>query len=683
MKNETNILFARLADEEKKRRTAEKLIVEQAEDLERTRKKLQLEVEAHKHTLTLLQSSEQKYQKIFDNVQIPYIETAFDGTILEVSPSVERHTQYKREELLGKSILDLYEDPGQRDSFMNKLLENGEIIDEEVQIRDKDGSTLYAVLNSKLIEDGHKIVGSLQNITKNKLVEMALRESEEWFRALSEASSEAIFFSQKGICTDQNLTAVGIFGYSTSEAIGQPGTNWIVPEHRQLVQQHIMSGYDKPYEVTALRKDGSTFPAEIQGKAMNYKGREVRVTALRNIAERKLTEKALRESEERFTLFMDYLPAIVFIKDEESRTLYVNRYMNDALGANDWIGKTALEHFPKEIAEAMILEDQKTLTDGYQRVIETVPNKHGINRIYQTQKFRIERTDKPPLVGGIALDITELKKAEIALNEYKNKLEELVEIRTADLKLAKEEAERANSLKSEFLANMSHELRTPMHGILNYSRFGIVKFDENSNEKNLHYFKQIRISGERLMSLLNNLLDLSRLEAGKEIYKIESVNLYDVALVAVVELQPILIEKFLQVELSPPEIQTKIICDEYKLGQVFRNLLSNAVKYSPTDGIIKIEFQESQIQKDGKSSPAVKGCLIDQGVGIPEDELEFVFDKFNQSSRTKTGAGGTGLGLSICQQIIEAHQGKIWAENNPGGGAIFCFILPYESKLSS
>ena len=146
--------------------------------------------------------------------------------------------------------------------------------------------------------------------------------------------------------------------------------------------------------------------------------------------ENALKKKALQESEERFSLFMDYLPVIVFIKDQESRTLYVNKNMNDVLGAKDWIGKTPIELFPKDIANAMMADDKKTLDEVHRVVVETVPDKFGENHIYQTRKFRIERSGKSPLLGGIALDITERRKAADALlaseKEYRETLNSLL-----------------------------------------------------------------------------------------------------------------------------------------------------------------------------------------------------------------------------------------------------------------
>jgi PAS domain S-box-containing protein len=169
----------------------------------------------------------------------------------------------------------------------------------------------------------------------------------------------------------------------------------------------------------------------------------------REIKEREGAEAALRESEERFSLFMDYLPAIVFIKDEKSRPIYVNKHMNDVLGAKEWIGTTALDIFPKEIAEQMIVDDKKALSEGYLMIMENVTDKNGTERTYQTHKFRLDRQDAPPLLGGIALDITEREQKERALREKDRELEikatSLEEVNTAlRVLLEKREKDKSN-----------------------------------------------------------------------------------------------------------------------------------------------------------------------------------------------------------------------------------------------
>jgi signal transduction histidine kinase len=260
-----------------------------------------------------------------------------------------------------------------------------------------------------------------------------------------------------------------------------------------------------------------------------------------------------------------------------------------------------------------------------------------------------------------------------------DELEKKVEGRTLEYRKAKEEAEFANKAKSEFLSNVSHEFRTPMHQILSYSKFGVDKIDTVKKEKLLHYFSKIGAIGKNLLSLLNNLLDLSKLESGKMDYDMEDTDLLIMVNEIITNFKSLMKDKELSLKIDKKSDVFKAVCDDFKIRQVIRNFLSNAIKFSKSFNTITISMSLSNISLSRNNQlPAILVAVKDQGVGIPEDELELIFDKFVQSSKTKTGSGGTGLGLAICKEIIDAHNGKIWAENNPDGGATFSFMLPYE-----
>ncbi len=269
---------------------------------------------------------------------------------------------------------------------------------------------------------------------------------------------------------------------------------------------------------------------------------------------------------------------------------------------------------------------------------------------------------------NLEVQAVELRKTNEKLILYRNHLEEMVDERTKELFRAKGLAEKANRAKSEFLANITHELRTPMHGILSFARFGIKKIEMADKERLLDYFTEIHNSGERLLTLLNNLLDLSKLDAGRVMYDFQNQALNDQVKFMVAKFAVPAQEKNIKVEYQKPEFDDTAMFDKKKIQQVIGNLLSNAIKHSDNGCLVTIG-----IAHDSKT---VSLSVSDNGVGIPEDELKNIFDQFVQSSKTDTGAGGTGLGLPICKQIIIDHRGKIWAENNPEKGAKFSFTIP-------
>lgn len=273
----------------------------------------------------------------------------------------------------------------------------------------------------------------------------------------------------------------------------------------------------------------------------------------------------------------------------------------------------------------------------------------------------------------------ERKELEEKLIQYKDHLEEKVEARTRDLKRAIRKAEEANLAKSEFLANMSHELRTPMHGILAFAKFGIDKINLSNKLQLLEFFNEIFNSGQRLIKLLNNLLDLSKLESGKMDYNFSLEKISYITSLSVSSFSAVSDGKNQIIEFEDPAFDDKLVFDKDKILQVINNLLSNAIKFSPDNSNIQIVIEED--------AENVMLSVVDNGVGVPEEELVEIFDKFIQSSKTKTGAGGTGLGLPICRQIIKDHNGAIWAEANPKGGTRVSFSIPKDlstkKKISS
>ncbi len=233
---------------------------------------------------------------------------------------------------------------------------------------------------------------------------------------------------------------------------------------------------------------------------------------------------------------------------------------------------------------------------------------------------------------------------------------------------AKVTAEDANQAKSDFLADISHEIRTPIHAILGYTRLGVNRVDSHPRKKLKKFFSEIDSSGKRLVSLVSDLLDLSKLQTGKTVYAFEMNSLSATMRDVINEFQALAEEKNITLEFIDSNLINSLMMDKNKIRRVLTNLLSNAIKFSEANSSIEI----SLTSKENQLFVSIK----DNGMGIPQNELETVFEKFIQSSKTTVEMGGTGLGLSISKQIITDHKGKIWAENNRDGGSTFHFTLP-------
>ncbi len=282
-------------------------------------------------------------------------------------------------------------------------------------------------------------------------------------------------------------------------------------------------------------------------------------------------------------------------------------------------------------------------------------------------------------------EISERKQTEEELRQYRDHLEELVSDRTraltelnlqlqqamAETQAMATQAEAANQAKSEFLANMSHELRTPLHVMLSCASLGRKRTNTVSADRLCTYFEKIDHSGHTLLGLVNDLLDLAKLEVGKMAFDFRPYDLRILCGMVVEEFQLLISEQDISLQYTPPTTAAMAYIDAERFMQVVRNLLSNAIKFSSAGGIITCRITQE--------SSHLTIAIQDQGIGIPPDELEAVFDKFIQASSTKTGAGGTGLGLAISREIINAHHGRIWAENAPDAGTIFMIEIPVVS----
>ncbi|MDH5600855.1 MAG: HAMP domain-containing histidine kinase [Gammaproteobacteria bacterium] len=237
---------------------------------------------------------------------------------------------------------------------------------------------------------------------------------------------------------------------------------------------------------------------------------------------------------------------------------------------------------------------------------------------------------------------------------------------------AKETAEIATRTQAEFLDNMSHELRTPLHGIMGFAQVGTEKTKDLGDESNYKYFLRIIESGQRLKVLLDDLLDLRKIEEGKIVLDIKKNNIHEIISECIYEQEAVINQHQLNIVCDFDETIGAVNCDKFRIGQVVMNILNNAIKHSPAGGNITFS---SCLAKNILGKDVVKISICDQGPGIAEEEHESIFNKFVQVKKSVTNSGSTGLGLAITKEIILAHKGEVWLNNNDDVGATFYFTL--------
>ncbi|HPJ67101.1 MAG TPA: ATP-binding protein [Desulfobacteraceae bacterium] len=292
------------------------------------------------------------------------------------------------------------------------------------------------------------------------------------------------------------------------------------------------------------------------------------------------------------------------------------------------------------------------------------------------------------------------------LEEHRSRLEELVELRTGDLteavdrleeevrfrihaerelKVAMQKAEAVNQAKSEFLANMSHELRTPLNHIIGFTELIVDKSFGDLNSLQEEYLNDVLQSSRHLLSLINDILDLSKVEAGRQELIPNEVDLKSLIENSLVMIKEKALKHRLRVETNIDDLPPSITADERKLKQIVYNLLSNAVKFTPEGGHISVTavtmpdgYTAVAGKETGEKVPAVKVSIIDTGIGLSQEDLERIFSPFEQIDGSKNRKfGGTGLGLSITRNLVQLHGGKVWAESGgKGKGSTFSFIIP-------
>ena len=562
----------------------------------------------------------------------------------------------------------------------------------------------------KVSEELQCTVEELKNITDEQIEQYRLvRYEQDRYQNLFDFAPDGYLVTDlAGRILEANQAILELLGLRHEFILSKPLAVFVAPLHKDSFYSQLeyqsASGYVKTtWEITLINRQGGTFSAEITvTRNTNLTNYEPQLFwMIRDISDRKRNERALKqlnqfleakvrdrtrelwEINQLLQTVLDAFPLSVFWKDRESVYLGCNQLFAITAGMDsplEAIGKTDFDFAcTEDEALGYIAEDQQIMESGLAKlnVEEKITLVSGEHQWIQTNKIPLRDVEGNVIgVLGTFQDISDRKQAEIQLQK------------------ANQELLRATKLKDEFLANMSHELRTPLNSILGLSESLKDEVLGSLNEKQLRAISTVESSGEHLLSLINDILDLSKISSGMVTLDIKSVavkNLCDSSLVFVKQQA---FNKKIQIRSHIPLHINNINIDERRIKQVLINLLTNAVKFTPNGGNIKLLVAigsgdtwqgEATIpqQLREKNSPTILFQVVDTGIGIAAKNLPILFQPFVQvDSALNRQYEGTGLGLALVKQLVELHSGQVMVESELGQGSCFTIALPYEMSPS-
>ncbi len=504
-------------------------------------------------------------------------------------------------------------------------------------------------------------------LAQRDLAQAAVRERDEALTLIVGSLQETVFRTDAGgellFASEQ---AEVLSGQALAQLLGRPIWELVEPPERHRLQALLRAEAARSEEPEARpaplhrmlvglrrRSDGRLLHVDLSLRAVRRDGQLVGFAGSAVDASARVQAQRLLEAQLGFVqqmLEVSPLPTSVF--DLQRRYVFVNqawerftgRDRDQVLGTRVGSG---LDTAQRELHESM---DQQLLAAGRPlRYDARLRRADGSMRDVIVNKLLLPGdTQSGTRIMAKLFDVTELREAERATLE------------------ARDAAEEASRAKSEFVANISHELRTPLQSIIGFSELGELRSREQPRLQAM--FGDIHAAGQRMLSLVNDLLDVAKLDSAIGAIHLERCELRSLLRGVAHELDPLLQARQLELAMEPLEQALPLHADPLRLQQVLRNLLANAIKFSPQGTRLQVLAEEH--------GELLRVSVLDQGPGVPEAELERIFDAFTQSSRTQDGSGGTGLGLTISRKIVEAHGGRLWAQNRAEGGACFRLELP-------
>jgi len=595
------------------------------------------------------------------------------GTIALVNLQTERLFGYPRAELVGQPIEMLIPERfraahvGHRSGFVRapKIRPMGSGL--ELFGRRKDGTEfpIEISLSPVSTQAGTLVSSSIRDVSERQ-------RAERKFRSLLESAPDAIVIVDlQGRITLVNAQTEKVFGYPRAELIGQL-VDMLVPKRLRGAHRVHREGYahgPKPrnmgagLELYGLRKDGSEFPVEISLSPLETEDGTWVSTAIRDISERRLTEATARLASDRLLSAVESIQGMLALYDADDRLVLCNSACRELLGRGSpgpIVGRTFIELLQDAVSGNLFDLGERTPNDFIAAWLTYRQNPFGVFdvRTQAGQSFRV--ADRRTLEGGVVSTMWDTT-ADVQ--------------REAELVHARASAESANSAKSEFLSSMSHELRTPLNAILGFAQ--LLQRDRKSplNERQLEKLDYVLKGGEHLLRLIDDILDLSRVEAGRVSVSAEPVGVADVLSEVKSTLAPMAARLGVELLLEPlPDAALQVIADRTRFAQILINFGSNSIKYNRPGGVVRFGVSSN--------APAVlRVRVIDDGIGIPLDKQDKIFQPFQRAGQEAGPIEGTGIGLAITRRLAELMAGSVGFISVPGEGSEFWLDLPLHEAI--
>ncbi len=486
----------------------------------------------------------------------------------------------------------------------------------------------------------------LGNLCSRKQADDLLRTSETRYRQLFETISDGIGVHDGEVWLDVNPAMIEMYGYTREEIVGKPISQFVVPDDRQTVIQHVQNEARSLYEVTSIRKSGELFAIEINAMSITQAdGRLLRVAAVRDLSERKRAAAELAMYSDRMKAILQHMPALSFRIDAHGSMTEVHGDAFQSRRDNSLDRMPVMNLYPwleayRHYVEQALAGD----TVFFEAEFESAFAAEDPHRYYLIHlAFDVQRGTG---AIGFALDVTELKQAEV---------------RKLEVAIARE---RVNLLR-EFIGDASHDLKTPLSIILTKAQ--LIRTNPDADRRTYH-LDALEKQVLHLRRIIDDMLTMSRLDTGFDVV-FQPVKIGLVLDEVISELQTLIAEKNIQLTTDYLSNNPSLLAVESELYRALINLVENAIHYTPAGGSITIC---TQMRRD---TIAIE--VIDSGIGIAPNDIDRIFERFYRASDARSvDSGGTGLGLAIVRKVIELHNGNIEVESEPGHGSTFRVILP-------